>query len=408
MTDAPNRQPDRQAESAHALTRRDLASAGPASGGRDIRLQAAHQWLLDAVENLTTQQGWQQMLRTAAALPTYSPHNVLLITSQRPQAQAVAGFHTWKSLGRTVRKSEKGIAILAPVLRRGTSTPPQTGQPGMQSPAGSSPAPPNLAGEPAGTPRRLVGFRVVHVFDISQTDGPDLPDPTPVLLDGQAPAGLVDGLSSQVQDQGFQLIRHDFNIPHPGQGAPNGVTDYLARTVIVRPDLSPAQTVKTLAHEVGHVLLHRPGQRPGDLTRDQAEVEAESVAYVVTAAHGLDSSGYTIPYVAGWSAGNTQLVARTAERVLTTAKHILTRTPPPPTLQLDEPTRERMRSRKPAPSTTQQSIEPSTERQVTSSPRSLGTVRGTPEALTPSAAPTQPAPEPVRCARQAADQGRLW
>jgi hypothetical protein len=194
-------------------------------------------------------------------------------------------------------------------------------------------------------PRRLSGFRIVHVFDISQTDGPDLPEaPRPVLLDGQAPPGLLDGLTQQIQEHGFQLVRHDFDIPHPGQGSPNGVTDYLARTVLVRPDLTEAQTAKTLAHELGHVLLHAPTRRPAALTREQAEVEAESVAYIVTAAHGLDSGTYTIPYVAGWSGGDRQVVADTAGRVLSTSRDILTRTPAPPVHELSGDTREALRT----------------------------------------------------------------
>ncbi len=310
------------------------------------RVAAVHAQLIRAVTDLTAGEGWQQMLRTAAALPSYSPHNVLLITSQCPHARAVAGFHTWKAVGRSVRKGEKGLAILAPVLRSVR---------GRTGPDGDAPAP--VTPEASATPtrierldgpatRRLTGFRVVHVFDISQTDGPELAEPPrPVLLDGQAPPGLLNGLTQQVHDQAFALVRHDFDVPHPGQDSPNGVTDYFARTVVLRPDLSAAQSSKTLAHELAHVLLHEPTRRPAALTREQAEVEAESVAYVVTAAHGLDSSGYTIPYVAGWSGGNLDLVARTAERVLSTSRDILSRTPPPASVALPEHAREQLRTR---------------------------------------------------------------
>jgi DNA primase len=315
--------------------------------GSTDRLQALHERLLAAVAELSSAEGWQQMLRTAAALPTYSPHNVLLITSQRPDARAVAGFQTWKQLGRSVCKGEKGIAILAPIVRRPSKeTPPPAGRDLGQT-AVAAVGPDNS--EPPGTVRRLTGFRVVHVFDISQTDGPELPEPPrPIRLDGDAPAGLVDGLSADISQQGFQLIRHEFDIPHPGFAGANGVTDYFARTVLVRPDLSPAQTAKTLAHELGHVLLHGPGDRPPGLTRQQAEVEAESVAYIVTAAHGLDSSTYTVPYVAGWAGADPTLVATAAERVLSTAKAVLGRTPPAPTLALPEATREQLRDRQPA------------------------------------------------------------
>lgn len=424
MTPTAHLLPGQQDQHGDADTPADGAVLDGASCA-ELRLQQVHQRLQDAVENLTSGPGWQQMLRTAAALPSYSPHNVLLITQQCPHAQAVAGFHTWKALGRSVRRGEKGIAILAPVLRRGLRTDqqaaPADGRPPAASAAAVSGPAAEVSKDPAGLSRRVVGFRVVHVFDISQTDGPELPDPTPVLLHGQAPPGLLDGLSAQVREQGFQLIRHDFTVPHPGQGSPNGVTDYFSRTVIVRPDLAPAQTVKTLAHELGHVLLHGPGQRPDGLTREQAEVEAESVAYVVTAAHGLDSSDYTIPYVAGWAGGNLELVARTAERVLSAGKDILTRTPPPPTLQLDTPTRDRLRSRDTAatrdraskeqtlgaeyaPSATWLAAGGSPARRTSSAPRFGG-------GLTPSAAGTAPSTEPApsaRSARQSADQGWLW
>lgn len=314
--------------------REDLSSQLRREAG-EAKLRAVHDRLTRAITELTTAENWQLMLRTAAKLPTYSPHNVLLITTQCPHASAVAGFHTWKQLGRSVRKGEKGLAILAPVLRR---TPNAQTMSGAVSELGAERAAPDRdeAGSEAGSrARRIAGFRVVHVFDISQTDGPDLPEPPrPVLLEGQAPPGLLDGLTAQVLDEGFQLLRHDFDLPHSGVGVPNGVTDYLARTVIVRPDLSDAQTVKTLAHELGHVLLHEPGRRPADLTRQQAEVEAESVAYVVADAHGLDTRSYTIPYVAGWSEGNLELLARSAERVIATSHQILRHTPPPPTTVL--------------------------------------------------------------------------
>ena len=322
---------------ASSLSRRLSQEAGEAI------LRAVHERLTQAIAELTTAENWQLMLRTAAKLPTYSPHNVLLITTQCPHASAVAGFHTWKQLGRSVRKGEKGLAILAPILRRpasavASSPASSTGASEATSGRGSRPdgtsATDQAPGGGAG-PRRVAGFRVVHVFDISQTDGPDLPEPPrPVLLEGQAPDLLLEGLTAQVLGEGFQVLRHDFDIPHPGVGVPNGVTDYFARTVIVRPDLSDAQTVKTLAHELGHVLLHEPSRRPSDLTRQQAEVEAESVAYIVADAHGLDTQTYTIPYVAGWSEGNLELLARSAERVIATSHQILRRTPPPPTTVL--------------------------------------------------------------------------
>jgi DNA primase catalytic core len=186
----------------------------------------------------------------------------------------------------------------------------------------------------------------VHVFDVSQTSGQPLPErPVPTLLAGQAPQGLWDALAAQVQARGFELKRGDC-------GGANGLTHYLERTVTVRADVDDAQAVKTLAHELGHVLLHDPtgtatvttpgmSLAAGDpvLTpetvhtsagqcRGRLEVEAESVAYLVASAHGLDTGAYTFPYVAGWASEVAgvevdQVVRGTANRVLAAAKVVL-------------------------------------------------------------------------------------
>jgi hypothetical protein len=167
----------------------------------------------------------------------------------------------------------------------------------------------------------LRGFRVAHVFDISQTDGPALPDVLPNLLEGAAPLGVWADLLDQVEAAGFTFNYTD----HASLGPANGLTHFAERTVVVRDDLPDAQRVKTLAHELAHVRLHDPADpsTPTDLTRARAEVEAESVAHVVCAAHGLATDAYTVPYVAGWAGGNTELLQQTAIRVLSTARTIL-------------------------------------------------------------------------------------
>ena len=274
------------------------------------RLRRAHSRLTEAVATLSTSDGWRRMLTVAARFHDYSPHNVLLIGIQRPDATQVAGYKTWQSLGRQVRKGERGISIIAPYTARGAT---------RETDPAAAEAPAEVAA--ADGTRVLRGYRVVHVFDVSQTEGEPLPEQRPRLLTGAAPSGLWDALAEQVQAAGFAL--------QAGDCAPaNGVTDYLARTVTVRDDLSGAQRVKTLAHELGHVLLHDPAVRPADLDRGRAEVEAESVAYLVAHAHGLDSNDYTVPYVAGWAGDATGVLLATAERVMSAADRILTAAPP--------------------------------------------------------------------------------
>jgi hypothetical protein len=281
------------------------------AGTGEDRLAAVHRQLTDAVAALSSSQGWQAMLTAAARLHRYSPNNVLLIAAQRPDATQVAGYTAWKQLGRAVRKGERGIASLAPVLRR-----PATADP---DPAGAAPTPAD--GEHTPPARTVTGFRVAYVFDISQTDGPDTSPLRPALLAGAAPLRLWADLLDQVDAAGYRLGHGDL--------APaNGRTDFTAHTVTLHRDLPAAQQTKTLAHELAHIRLHAPDVRPAGLTREAAEVEAESVAYVVTAAHGLPAGAYSVPYLAGWAGGDLELLAASATRVLSAARTILHRNDP--------------------------------------------------------------------------------
>ena len=308
------------------------------------KLDALHSTLTDQIAALRTGQDWQRWLTVAARFHNYSFNNVLLIAAQRPGATAVAGYEAWKALGRQVDKGQRGIQILAPVVRRTAAADP----PAVEAATAGAPQTSDQTGvDPqeralAGGARHVAGFRVAHVFDVTQTSGAPLPErPVPRLLAGQAPSGLWDVLTEQVQTRGFTLERG----PCLG-GLANGLTNYLTRTVTVRADVDDAQAVKTLAHELAHVLLHDPAAGaaagPGDPhpagTADSAgqcrgtvEVEAESVAYLVTASHGLDSGAYTFPYVANWAgsldAVTPETVVRaTGRRVLTAANVILTAT----------------------------------------------------------------------------------
>ena len=186
-----------------------------------------------------------------------------------------------------------------------------------------------------GDRRVLVGVRIAHVFDVSQTDGDPLPQPDPAwrptLLTGQAPDGLWDGLALQVAEAGYEL-----SLQYPAGGA-NGLTMYGPRQVLVRPDVDEAQRVKTLAHELGHVMLHAPvdpeNRNVERRCRGQQEVEAESVAFLVASAHGMDTGQYSFAYVAGWAhdaatdnGGDVETTLRlSASRALTTAHRVLDR-----------------------------------------------------------------------------------
>jgi hypothetical protein len=156
----------------------------------------------------------------------------------------------------------------------------------------------------------------VHGFDISQTEGEELPDldaVRPKLLDGAAPEGIWDELTGHATSIGYEVVRDQ-------RGSENGYSDFLKKQIGVRPNVSTAQAVKTLIHELAHALLHAEGPVA---SREVAEVEVESVGFIVCDALGFDSGEYSFPYVTRWAEGSTEVVKETAERAVGCAKEIL-------------------------------------------------------------------------------------
>jgi len=249
------------------------------------KLKAAHDKLQQAVAEIASGDGWQRMLKVASRFHRYSFNNQLLIFLQRPGATHVAGFNRWRSMNRLVRKGEKGIAIFAPCSYR-TKIEDDNGE--------------------EKSFQQLRGFRVVHVFDISQTEGEELPDldaVRPKLLDGDAPEVIWDALVLQAEAAGFEVIREQ-------RRSENGYCDFVGKQIGVRPDVSGAQAVKTLVHELGHALLHAEGPVA---SREVAEVEVESVAYIVCDALGLDTGDYSFQYIATWSSGDVDKIKDTGD-----------------------------------------------------------------------------------------------
>lgn len=287
---------------------------GRNSPSSDERLAALHDKLVAAVADLVHSDRWRQMLIAAARFPTYSPSNVLLIAAQRPDATRVAGIRTWNNLGRRVIKGEHGIGILAPCTYRSATADADArtreGEPMVARSADAEPV----------SMRELRGFRVVHVFDVSQTDGAPLPTVEPHVLTGDGPEHLWAHLAALVADDGFALERG------PCPPGANGYTAYRSNTVRIRDDVEPAQSTKTLAHELGHIRAdheHRfPDYASNPQCRGRAEVEAESIAYLVAATAGMDTANYSLPYIAGWSEGRPDLLRDSATRVLIAARSI--------------------------------------------------------------------------------------
>jgi hypothetical protein len=269
------------------------------------RLAAAHAALTEAVAKVATSEDWQNLLHISGSFHRYSPNNQLLLAAQGAEG-VVASFHTWKQIPSAdgsvcrIRRGETALRVYAPIRTKRRELDPDTGE----------------IHEPP-----IVGFKLVPVFHEGQLVAPpDLPA-QPKLLDGQEPPHEIwDAVAEQIYAAGYTLQRG----PLEGVSGPKGVTNFIERTVTVRDDLGPAQALKTQIHELGHVMMHFADVREPGMTRDRIEVEAESVAYVVCDLLGVDAGSYSIPYVANWAGADVELVEATAQKVLTTARQIVT------------------------------------------------------------------------------------
>lgn len=229
--------------------------------------------------------GLTAYLSAMAQFHRYSFGNILLIMTQRPDATHVAGFQTWKSLGRFVNKGEKGIVIVAPMSIRKKDA----------DEADSKP---------------MLRFRAVHVFDISQTDGDALPEPARV---NGNPSGYTDSLKQFIAGSDIVLTYADHLNGADGVSRGGSIT--------VLNTLPPAEEFAVLVHELAHELLHknRSDNRPSKTVR---ETEAEAVAYVVSHSIGLDTNTASSDYISLYQ-GDTTTLAASLDRIQKAATCIL-------------------------------------------------------------------------------------
>jgi antirestriction protein ArdC len=235
-------------------------------------------------------------LNITARFHKYSWTNCLLIAMQRPDATHVAGFRAWLGFGRHVRKGEKGIAILAPIVTK------RKAEEGQQQQEDSSTA------EPA---NRLVGFRSTYVFDIAQTDGQELPEFATVKGN---PAEHLERLKALVGSHSIALD-YDASIA-PAKGVSRG------GRITLMPNLPAAEEFSTLVHELSHEKLHRTDRR-AKTTKTIRETEAEAVAFVVCHAIGLDTNTAAADYIKLYN-GDRATLSASLQFIQSTAAEILT------------------------------------------------------------------------------------
>ncbi len=246
--------------------------------------------LAKAVDDVRASELFRQYLDVQARFHKYSWHNTMLIVTQKPDAERVAGFKTWTTMGRHVRKGERGIMIFAPRPWKHTDT--------------------DNAGND--TERQGVSFRPVYVFDISQTDGDPLPEVEVPDVETAADA-LLASLERVAAKRGIAINYTTLDAGYFGVSK--------GGTIDLATGHATGQSAKTLAHELAHEAMHKR-DRPDGLTRTIAELEAESVAYVVCSHFGLDVEVRASRYIAQWD-GDAKALRESLDRIATTARDII-------------------------------------------------------------------------------------
>ena len=254
--------------------------------------------LEQGITELFDSERYKEYLRVMSKFHNYSFNNTLLIAMQKPDASLVAGFSSWKNnFGRNVMKGQKGIKIIAPspykVKQEMKKIDPHTQQPII-----------GKDGKPVTEEKEITipAYKVVSVFDVSQTEGRELPDIA------------VDELTGDVDryKDFFAALEKTSPVPigfEKIEGGAHGYYHLEDKRIAINEGMSELQTLKTAIHEIAHAKLHDidlnapKEEQPPRVDRRTREVEAESVAYTVCQHYGLDTSDYSFGYVAGWSSG---------------------------------------------------------------------------------------------------------
>lgn len=248
--------------------------------------------LQQGIENLFTSDAYRNYLKTMSRFTSYSVNNTLLIAMQKPDATAVAGFSTWQKMNRHIIKGSKAIKIIAPCpYKRKVDT------------AAMATGHKHSTGEdnsPAGLPEEkvLMGFKIVNVFDISQTEGEPLPEIARKL------DGTVDGYTD-FMDALQKVSPVPVRFEHI-EGSANGYYHLVDKEIVIDSEMSEIMHCKTGIHELVHALLHdkdSDSQKDALSDKQTKEVQAESVAYTVCSYYGFDTSDYSFGYIGGWSSG---------------------------------------------------------------------------------------------------------
>ena len=277
---------------------------------REDRLKQLTDQLTDGVKAVRDSGEYKKLLAVMAKFPHYSMNNCMLIAMQRPDATLCQGFDGWKKMGRYVKKGEKGIKIIAPApytVQKEVDKLDSNGKPVIDS-----------DGEHVKETKeyQVMGFKAETTFDVSQTDGKELPK-----------IG-VDELKGEVDK--FELmmsVLKDLSpVPIGFEDIQSGAKGYYHTTdkrIAIQKDMSELQTVKTCLHEITHAMLH--ADAPKEISKNRKELEAEGTACIVLKYMGYDTDAYSFPYLTGYTTDadmkelkdSLNTIRRTSSKIIT-------------------------------------------------------------------------------------------
>ena len=274
--------------------------------------------LEQGIKVLFESEKFKEYLTTMSKFYNYSFNNTLLIAMQNPDATLIAGYTSWqRNFDRHVMKGEKGIKILAPAPYKAQEEREKI-DPATQKPVLDADGKPVTETVEVMRP----AFKVVSVFDVSQTDGKELPDIA------------VDELTGSVENYAafFEALKQESPVPISFEDIPGGAKGYFSHVenrIAIQEGMSEIQTVKTAIHEIAHAKLHaiKPDEKVAPEERKDRhtkEVEAESVAYTVCQRYGIETSDYSFGYIAGWSSDkDTKELKGSLETIRSTAAEMI-------------------------------------------------------------------------------------
>ena len=243
---------------------------------------------------------YEELLRTMAKFPNYSLNNTILISLQtNGQATQVAPYTAWKAMGRSVNAGEKEIKIIAPTSYQRTILQEKKDTNG-KSLIGSDG---KVITETVKV--RAMGYRVAYTFDISQTSGKALPT---VMTELQGKVHNYADFRKAIQEVCPVEI-----VTGPIEGNTKGYYSPDEQEVRIREGMSELQNIKTALHETAHARLHNPALTECNFSQSEKEIQAESIAFIVAAHYGLDTSDYSFPYVSVWASGNVKRIEENLE-----------------------------------------------------------------------------------------------